>query len=92
MVEKFGFKAGDFPVCEYVAARTLALPFFGSMTRTQVDQVCKTLDMILERTLTGKKGKVLRELRIADFEGDHLEVGRSFAQLFSEFRRRFFIH
>ena len=25
--EQFALKAGDFPVCEYVAARTLALPF-----------------------------------------------------------------
>jgi perosamine synthetase len=44
MVEQFGFKAGDFPVTEYVSARTLALPFFGQMTAKQVDKVCSTLD------------------------------------------------
>jgi perosamine synthetase len=57
MVEKFGFKAGMFPVCEYVSARTLALPFFGSLTSAQVDRVCETLDRILEKKLTSRKGR-----------------------------------
>jgi perosamine synthetase len=57
MVEKFGFKPGDFPVCEYVAARTLALPFFGQMTPRQVNRVCDVLEKSLEKTLTGKKGR-----------------------------------
>jgi len=55
MVEKFGFKSGDFPVCEYVANRTIALPFFTKMTRYQIDRVCDTLEKILERTLVGRK-------------------------------------
>ncbi len=57
MVEQFGYKTGDFPVTEYVSARTLALPFFGQMTAKQVDMVCKTLDKLLEKTLTGRKGR-----------------------------------
>jgi perosamine synthetase len=57
MVEQFGFKQGDFPVTEYVSARTLALPFFGQMTAKQVNEVCKTLDKLLEKTLTGRKGR-----------------------------------
>ncbi|MDB5300160.1 MAG: polysaccharide biosynthesis protein [Phycisphaerales bacterium] len=57
MVDKFGFKPGDFPVCEYVAARTLALPFFGQMTPRQVNRVCDVLEKSLEKTLTGKKGR-----------------------------------
>jgi perosamine synthetase len=57
MVEKFGHKPGDFPVCEYVAARTLALPFFGQMTTRQVNRVCEVLEKSLEKTLTGKKGR-----------------------------------
>jgi perosamine synthetase len=57
MVEKFGFTPGAFPICEYVSARTLALPFFGRMTAAQVDRVCRTLDKILEKTLTGRKGR-----------------------------------
>ena len=57
LAEKFGLSAGMFPVCEYVSARTLALPFFGGMTSVQVDRVCKTLDRILEKTLTARKGR-----------------------------------
>ena len=41
--ERFGYAPGDFPVCERVAARTLALPFFGAMTRADVDRVATTL-------------------------------------------------
>ena len=57
MVEKFGFTPGMFPVCEYVAARTLALPFFGSMTGAQVDHVCFMLNRILESKITTRKGR-----------------------------------
>jgi len=41
--ERFGFKGGEFPVAEGVAARSLALPFFGSMTEEQVERVCTAL-------------------------------------------------
>jgi perosamine synthetase len=57
MMERYGFTEGMFPVCEYVSARTLALPFFGGMTSAQLDHVCVTLDRILEKTLTAKKGR-----------------------------------
>jgi perosamine synthetase len=57
MAEKFGFTEGMFPITEYVAARTLALPFFGGMTSVQMDRVCNTLDKILEKTITGRKGR-----------------------------------
>jgi perosamine synthetase len=56
-VERFGFKGGEMPVCEYVAARTLALPFFGGMTYQQVERVCATLERHLERILVGRKGR-----------------------------------
>ncbi len=52
MRDRLHHKSGDFPVCEYVAARTIALPFFSQMTATQVQHVCATLDKILDRTLT----------------------------------------
>ena len=41
--ERFGFSPGDFPGCESVSARTLALPFYGSMTRADVDRVAHAL-------------------------------------------------
>jgi perosamine synthetase len=53
--DQFGFKEGDFPVCEYVSARTLALPFFSRMTSYQIGRVCETLERVLEKTLTGRK-------------------------------------
>jgi perosamine synthetase len=57
MVEATGHKAGDFPVCEYVAARTLALPFFGKMTSRQMDRVCSVLEKSLEKVLVERKGR-----------------------------------
>jgi perosamine synthetase len=41
--DRFGFSPGDFPTCERVSARTLALPFYGEMTREEVDRVARTL-------------------------------------------------
>jgi perosamine synthetase len=57
IVDLLQTKPGDCPVCEYVSARTLALPFFSRMTAKQVDRVCDTLDKILERTLTTNKDR-----------------------------------
>ncbi len=39
--ERFGHREGEFPVCEDVAARSLALPFFPEMSEGQVDRVCE---------------------------------------------------
>ncbi|HET8593388.1 MAG TPA: DegT/DnrJ/EryC1/StrS family aminotransferase [Solirubrobacterales bacterium] len=41
--ERFGFAGGEFPVAERVAERSLALPFFPSMTEGDVDRVCTAL-------------------------------------------------
>jgi perosamine synthetase len=41
--ERFGHREGEFPVCEDVAARSLALPFFPSMSEGQVARVAATL-------------------------------------------------
>jgi perosamine synthetase len=41
--ERFGFRGGEFPVAESVAARSLALPFFTAMTGSEVDRVCEAL-------------------------------------------------
>lgn len=44
---QFGYKPGDFPVCERIAARTIALPFHNHLTESEVDQVCETLRSLL---------------------------------------------
>lgn len=41
--ERFGHRAGEFPVCEDIAARSLALPFFPQMTEDQVARVASEL-------------------------------------------------
>jgi len=41
--ERFGHKEGDFPVCEDVAARSLALPFYPQLTDGEVEQVVEAL-------------------------------------------------
>jgi perosamine synthetase len=41
--ERFGFRRGEFPIAERVADRSLALPFFTSMSESQVDRVCTAL-------------------------------------------------
>lgn len=43
MVERFGYRRGDFPVCEDLGGRGLALPFSGVMRETEVAQVCRTI-------------------------------------------------
>ncbi len=41
--ETFGHREGQFPVCEDVAARSIALPFFPQMSESQVEQVARAL-------------------------------------------------
>jgi perosamine synthetase len=43
LVERFGYQAGDFPICENLSQRGLALPFSGKMTEEQVERVCYAL-------------------------------------------------
>jgi perosamine synthetase len=46
--ERFGHREGEFPVCEDVATRSLALPFFPEMSEGQVGRVAQELGAILE--------------------------------------------
>jgi perosamine synthetase len=45
--QRFGHRPGEFPVCEDVAARSIALPFFPEMTEGQVHRVAATLGAVL---------------------------------------------
>ena len=51
MVEKFGFKKGDFPLAEAVCKGTIALPFYNNLSKDKVAVVCKTLKQALDRNL-----------------------------------------
>jgi perosamine synthetase len=46
--EQFGHRPGEFPVCEDVAARSIALPFFPEMSEGQVEQVAVALRAVLQ--------------------------------------------
>lgn len=50
MVERFGWREGDFPVTEDLGRRGLALPFSGVMTEEQVEYVCQAIRTELSRT------------------------------------------
>jgi perosamine synthetase len=45
--ERYAHREGEFPVCEDVAARSIALPFFPEMSESQVARVAETLGSAL---------------------------------------------
>jgi perosamine synthetase len=45
--ERFGHREGEFPVCEDIAARSIALPFFPAMSEGQVARVTAELAAVL---------------------------------------------
>jgi perosamine synthetase len=47
--ERLGHRPGEFPVCEDVAARSLALPFFPGMEEGRVARVTEALAAVLGR-------------------------------------------
>jgi dTDP-4-amino-4,6-dideoxygalactose transaminase len=47
MVEKFGWRQGDFPVTEDLGRRGLAVPFSGVMTEEQVEYVCQSIRQVV---------------------------------------------
>jgi dTDP-4-amino-4,6-dideoxygalactose transaminase len=44
---RFGYKEGDFPVTERIAAQTVALPLHAAMTSADVDRVCAATGEII---------------------------------------------
>src|SRR4030043_259285 len=51
--EKFGFKPGDFPVCEAVAKTTVALPFYSAMSKEDVAYVCEKIAEVQKKLIGG---------------------------------------
>ncbi len=49
MVEKFGYKKGDFPVTEKACESTIALPFYNNLSKDEVATVCKILKKALDK-------------------------------------------
>ncbi len=47
--ERFGHRPGEFPVCEDVAARSIALPFLPEMSEAQVGRVAQAVRDVLRR-------------------------------------------
>jgi perosamine synthetase len=56
--ERFGFRGGEFPVAERVAARSLALPFFTGLSEGQIDRVCEALRELMPAG--GRQARVVR--------------------------------
>jgi len=49
--EKFGYTDGQFPICEDISARSIAIPFFPEMTESQVARVAQTLRGVLKASV-----------------------------------------
>jgi len=47
--EQFGFETGMFPIAESVSQRTVALPFHNNLTEREIDLVCQTLEVMVQR-------------------------------------------
>ena len=50
--ERFGHREGQFPVCEDVARRSLALPFFPELADSEVERVVATLTQVVDSLRT----------------------------------------
>ncbi len=48
MVERFGYKPGDFPLTDAVCKSTVALPFHNHLTPDDIDYVCNQLSTCLD--------------------------------------------
>jgi perosamine synthetase len=51
--ERFGHREGEFPVCEDVAHRSLALPFYPELTDGQVERVAEAVRAVLAKAPAG---------------------------------------
>jgi perosamine synthetase len=44
----FGYKVGDFPICENISQRTIALPFYNNLKEEEMDYIVKVLEGLLK--------------------------------------------
>jgi perosamine synthetase len=51
--ERFGHREGEFPVCEAVARRSLALPFYPELSDGQVERVAEAVRAVLAQAPAG---------------------------------------
>lgn len=49
MQEKFGTKAGDFPITEHISDRTIALPFHNNLPEADIEFVCNKLRVAMDK-------------------------------------------
>ena len=49
LVEKYGFKKGDFPITESISDRTIAIPFHNNLPKEDVEIVCDCLKKCLDQ-------------------------------------------
>lgn len=54
MVEKFGYKEGDYPVTDRICQRTMALPFYNNLSADEVKLVCDELKAALDEIDRGQ--------------------------------------
>lgn len=54
MQERFGFRKGQFPVTEAVAARTIALPFHNELAEPEIEYVANALRSAIDRAVAGQ--------------------------------------
>jgi len=45
--KKFGYKPGDFPICESISQRTIALPFYNDLKEKEIDYIVNCLKEII---------------------------------------------
>ena len=53
--ERFGHREGEFPVCEDVSRRSLALPFYPELTDAQAERVSEALTGIIHSSAQGPR-------------------------------------
>jgi perosamine synthetase len=51
-MQEYGYKRGDFPITEYVADRTIALPFHNQLTRMEIEAVVHHLRQAIAHRLS----------------------------------------